>query len=98
MKGSSMRRRGGRRSASVERNVMQRRRGRRHGRGQPMKASRIMEAKLGRSTAVAVMAIVATVIVVTAAVMDLPRAAITVREVGGRRVISTDDLDIRNLM
>jgi hypothetical protein len=62
-----------------------------------MKASRIMEAKLRGSTAVAVIAIVATVIVVTAAAMDLPRAAITVGGVCGRRVISTDDLDIRNL-
>ncbi len=62
-----------------------------------MKASRIMEAKLGGSTAVAVIAIVATVIVVTAAAMDLPRAAIMVGEVGGRRVISTDNLDITNL-
>jgi hypothetical protein len=35
-------------------------------------------------------------IVVTAAAMDLPKSAITVGGVGGRRVISTDDLDIRN--
>ncbi len=62
-----------------------------------MKASRTMEAKLQGSTAVAVIAIVATVIVVTAAAMDLPKAAITVGVIGNRRVISTDDLDIRNL-
>jgi hypothetical protein len=97
MKGSSMRRRGGRRSTSVERNVMQRRIGRRHGRGQPMKALRIMEAKRRGSTAVAVIAIVATVIVVTAAAMDLPKAPIMVGGVDGRRVISTEDLDIRNI-
>jgi hypothetical protein len=62
-----------------------------------MKALRIMEAKLQGSTAVAVIAIVATVIVVTAVVMDLLKAAITVRGVGGRRITSTDNLDILNL-
>jgi hypothetical protein len=98
MKGSSMRRRGGRRSASVEKNVTQRRRGTRHGRGQLMKASRTMEAKLGENTAVAVIAIVATMIAVTAAEMDLPRAAIMVGGVGGRWVTTTDHLEIRNLM
>jgi hypothetical protein len=92
-----VRRRGGSRGASVERNVTQRRRGRKHGRGPPVKASRIMEAKLQGSTAVAVIAIVGTVIVVKAAVMDLPKAAIKVGVIGGRRVISTDNLDIRNL-
>jgi hypothetical protein len=98
MIGSGVRRRGGRRSASVERNVTQRRRGRRHGRGQPMKASRTMEAKLGGHTAVAVIAIVATVIVVTAVAMDLPRAAIMVGGVGGGWETTTDHLDIRKLM
>jgi hypothetical protein len=89
-----VRRRGGRRSASIERNITQRRRGRRHGRGPPVKASSIMEAKLQGNTAVAVItivvaviAIVATVIVVKAVAMDLPKATITVGVIGGRRVI-----------
>jgi hypothetical protein len=42
-----------------------------------------MEAKLGGNTAVAVIAIVATVIVATAAAMHFPIAAIMVRGVGG---------------
>ncbi len=63
-----------------------------------MKASITMEAKLGGNTAVAVIAIVATMIVVTAVEMDLPRAAIMVGGVGGRWVTTTDHLDIRNLM
>jgi hypothetical protein len=95
-KGSGVRRRGGRRSASIERNDTQRRRGRRLGRGPPMKALR-MKAKLQGSTAVAVIAIVVTVILVTAAAMDLLKAAIAVRVVGGRRIISTDNLGILNL-
>ena len=63
-----------------------------------MKALRTMEAKLGGNTAVAVIAIVATMIVVTAAEMDLPRAAIMVGGVGGRWVTTTDHFEIRNLM
>jgi hypothetical protein len=81
-----------------QKKVTQRRRGRRHGRRQPMKASRTMEAKLGGNTAVALIAIAATMIVVTAAAMDLPRAAIMVGGVGSRWVTTTDHLDIRNLM
>ncbi len=61
-----------------------------------MKALR-MKAKLQGSTAVAVIAIVVTVILVTAAAMDLLKAAIAVRVVGGRRIISTDNLGILNL-
>jgi hypothetical protein len=63
-----------------------------------MKALRTMEAKLGGSTAVAVIAIVATAIVVTAAAMDLSRAAIMVGRVGGGWETTTDHLDIRKLM
>ena len=62
-----------------------------------MKALSIMDAKLQGSTAVAVIAIVATVIPVTAVAMGLLKAAITVRGVGGRRIISIDNLDILNL-
>ncbi len=63
-----------------------------------MKASRTMEAKLRGNTAVAVIAIVATVIVVTAAAMDLPRAAIMVGGVVRGWETTTDHLDIRKLM
>jgi hypothetical protein len=59
-----------------------------------MKTSRTVEAKLGGYTAVAVIVIVATVIVVTAAVMDLPRAAIMVGGVGRGWETTTDHLDI----
>jgi hypothetical protein len=62
-----------------------------------MKALRIMEAKLQGSTAVAVIAIVATVILVIAAATGLLKAAIMVGGVGGRQIISTDNLDILNL-
>jgi hypothetical protein len=56
-----------------------------------MKALRIMETKLQGSTAVAVIAIVGTVILVIAAATGLLKAAITVGEVGGRQIISTDN-------
>ncbi len=63
-----------------------------------MKALRIMEAKLKGSTAVAVIVVVATVLLVTAVAMDLLKAAIAVRGVGGRPIISTDNFEILNLM
>jgi hypothetical protein len=77
----------------IERNVAVRRRGRRHRRGQPMKASRTMDAMLGGNTVVAVIAIVATVIVATAAALHLPIAAIMVGGVSGGWETTTDHLD-----
>jgi hypothetical protein len=82
MIGTNRRPRKGRRSVSVGGSEEQRRRQRRPGRGQPLKALRIMKAKLGREIAAAAAAVAATVRTVRAAAVTLTRVAIMVVEVG----------------